>query len=144
MPDFKIKDSGERQSYDSGMVRDVQEGKPRFDLMWPLNVPFDEQFMTRIAMHLTKGIAKYGERNWEKADSQEELDRFRASAMRHLMQWYCGDRDEDHAAAVVFNLISAETVEYKLRSHGLAVTSGEAGSSGNWTSDIREAHELWE
>jgi Domain of unknown function (DUF5664) len=114
VPDYTIKDSGKRQKYDSGMVRDPQEGKPRFDLMWPLGVPFTEQFMTRIADHLTKGIDKYGPRNWEKANSQEELDRFRASAMRHLCQWYCGDTDEDHAAAVVFNLISAETTAWKL------------------------------
>jgi hypothetical protein len=114
MPQFVIKDSGQRQEYGSGMVRDLQEGKPRFDLMWPEDVPFEDQFMTRIAAHLTKGIAKYGERNWEKANSPEELERFRSSALRHMHQYLCGDTDEDHASAVVFNLIAAVTTEYKL------------------------------
>ena len=112
---YGIKDSGQRQEYDSGMVRDTTDGKPRFDIMWPLGIPFDEQFMTRVAMHLARGIAKYGERNWERANSQEELERFKGSALRHIHQWYTGDSpEEDHAAAVVFNLIAAETVRWKM------------------------------
>lgn len=113
--DFTVKDSGQRQSYGSGMVRDVQEGKPRFDLLVPEDVPFEEQFLTRAAVHMTKGAQKYGFRNFEKANSREEVDRFRASAFRHFMQWYCGMTDEDHASAVLFNLIAAETTSWKIR-----------------------------
>jgi hypothetical protein len=111
---FEIKDSGERKEYDSGMVRDTQDGKPMFGYLFPEGVPYDEQFLTRCAQHMTKGFEKYGHRNWEKANSSEEVERFRNSAMRHLVAWTCGLRDEDHAAAVVFNLIAAETTRYKI------------------------------
>lgn len=116
MPDFETKDSGARQEYDSGMVRDLQTGKPRFDLLMPLieGMPFGEHMLSRAAMLMDRGAQKYGYRNWEKATSQEEVDRFRASALRHMMQWIAGEADEDHAAAVIFNLIAAITTEWKL------------------------------
>ena len=34
---FETKDSGQRQEYKSGMKRDLQDGKPRFDLLTPHN-----------------------------------------------------------------------------------------------------------
>jgi hypothetical protein len=97
------------------MVRDTQEGKARFDLMRPVGIPYSEQFMTRVAELMTRGIGKYGLRNWEKADSQEELDRFMGSAERHLHQYLAGETDEDHAAAVVFNLLAAESTRWKMK-----------------------------
>lgn len=112
--DFVTKDSGVREEFDSGMVRDTQEGKPRFDLMFPKGIPYADQLITRFAALMERGMAKYGERNWEKANSQVELDRAKASAMRHLMQWYLGEKDEDHAAAVLFNLMAAETIALKM------------------------------
>jgi hypothetical protein len=115
LPEYTTKDSGERAEYASGMVRDSQDGKARFDLIMADGVPYDAQFLTRVAQLMTRGIAKYGSRNWEKADSAEELARFRGSAFRHLMQWYCGETDEDHAAAVVFNLLAAEMTEFRMR-----------------------------
>lgn len=33
---YTTKDSGKRQKFDSGMQRDIQEGKPRYDLMYHL------------------------------------------------------------------------------------------------------------
>lgn len=115
MARYETKDSGARSEYASGMVRDTQEGKPRFHLMLPLGVPFDEQMLTRLAALMERGMDKYGWRNWEKADSDEELIRFKESAFRHFVQWLTGEDDEDHAAAVMFNVIAAETVEYKRR-----------------------------
>lgn len=114
MSQFVTKDSGVREEYDSGMRRDTQNGKPRFNLMYPLDVPFDSQMLTRLAALMTRGIEKYGDRNWEKANSAEELKRFKESAHRHFIQWLCGDKDEDHAAAVMFNLIAAETLKWKM------------------------------
>jgi hypothetical protein len=111
---FITKDSGQREEYSTGMRRDTQEGKARFDLLFPLDVPYTEQFMTRVAELLCRGVEKYGTRNWEKAGTAEEMERFRASAMRHLAQWLAGDPDEDHAAAVVFNLLAYETTFYKI------------------------------
>lgn len=111
---FQIKDSGERAEFASGMVRDTERGKPRFDLLLPLGVPYTAQFLTRCAAHMAKGGEKYTDRNWEKARGSEELDRYRSSAFRHLMQWMADEADEDHAAAVVFNLLAAETVKWRL------------------------------
>jgi hypothetical protein len=111
---FVTKDSGKRQGYDSGMVRDIQENKPRFDLLNPLDMPYDETLMYRWAMLMERGMTKYGYRNWEKADSQEELDRFYASAWRHFVQAMSGEDDEDHLAAVCFNLNAITYLKWKL------------------------------
>jgi Domain of unknown function (DUF5664) len=111
---FLTKDSGAREEYDSGMVRDTQEDKARFDLMRPKGIPYEAQFLTRVAQLMTRGAKKYGFRNWENANSVEELERFENSAERHMQQYLAGERDEDHAAAVVFNILAAETLRYKL------------------------------
>lgn len=117
--EFITKDSGERQDYKSGMRRDLQTGKPRFDLIVPTSLPFDETMLYRWAMLMTRGAEKYGIRNWEKADSQEELDRFKASCFRHFMQWIAGDDDgEDHASAIMFNINCAEYVKYNIGMKG--------------------------
>lgn len=99
--DFVIKDSGRREEYSSGMVRDTQSGKIRFDLVyWPM--------LRRWAAHMTKGMEKYGENNWQKANSLDEARRFRASLLRHVDQYLAGDRSEDHASAIIFNLGALE------------------------------------
>lgn len=113
---FIVKDSGKRQAYDSGMVRDVQDDKPAFQYLMPEFLPYEEQILTRWADHMRKGADKYGPRNWEKADSEEEYSRFKASAFRHFMQWFCDDRTEDHAVAVFFNISAAEAVAWKIDS----------------------------
>jgi len=112
--EFETKDSGERVEYVSGMQRDVQSGKPRFDLLLTDGLPYKEQFLTRFAALLARGAEKYGERNWQLASSKEELERFKASAHRHFIQWASGELDEDHAVAVAFNLMAYEYVKWKL------------------------------
>jgi len=114
---YITKDSGERAQFDSGMQRDTEKGKPRFDLFIPEGVPYEEQFLTRIAALLARGAEKYEDRNWEQANSQAEVNRMKSSAFRHFMEWFCGNRDEDHAAAAVFNLLAAETTEYKINTN---------------------------
>ena len=42
------------------------------------------------------------------------MDRYHSSALRHLVQWINGEEDEDHAAAVMFNLLAYETTKYKM------------------------------
>jgi hypothetical protein len=49
-----------------------------------------------------------------KAEGPEEYKRFVCSFCRHLKQYLNGERDEDHAAAVFFNLNGAEYVRPKL------------------------------
>ena len=106
---FETKDSGERAEYASGMVRDTNVGKARFDLLFPLGIPYEDQFLTRCAELMARGAVKYGDRNWEKATSIDEVARMQESAARHFAQWISGATDEDHAAAVVFNLLAAES-----------------------------------
>jgi hypothetical protein len=105
---FIVKDSGKREEYPSGMRRDTTEGKPLYTLI-------PKELLKRYAEHLTKGAVKYGRENWKLANSQEELDRFRDSAFRHFMQWLGGERDEDHLAAVIFNMWAADYVEARLK-----------------------------
>ena len=105
MNEFAIKDSGARMQFDSGMVRDITEGKVRYDLV------LDGPMFERWAEHLTKGAQKYAPRNWMKAEGEAELARFRESAFRHFLQWFRGDTDEDHASAVFFNINGAEYVK---------------------------------
>lgn len=113
--EYETLDSGKRAEFESGMVRDTDDSKPRFDLLLPEAVPYSEQLLTRFAELMARGAKKYDARNWEKAAGAEELARFKGSAYRHLMQWLCGETDEDHAAAVMFNLMGAEYVKYKMR-----------------------------
>lgn len=105
---FITKDSGERKTFDSGMVRDTDSGKTKWHLV------ADGPLLQRWAELLTRGAVKYSEGNWMKAEGQAEYRRFKASAYRHFMQWYYDDTDEDHAAAVPFNINGAEYVKAKL------------------------------
>jgi len=105
--EYSTKDSGARVAFDSGMVRDTDEGKPRYDLipLYPLR---------RLAELYARGAKKYGEYNWQRANSDEELARFKASAFRHLVQWLDGDTDEDHGIAVAWNVFAFVWLERKL------------------------------
>lgn len=105
---YTVKDSGQRKEFPSGMRRDTDKGKPRYDLIIPAEATNETNMLYRLAEHMAKGAEKYGERNWEKANSEEEHSRFKASAFRHFMQWFYGEVDEDHAAAVLFNIQAAE------------------------------------
>jgi hypothetical protein len=107
---FTVKDSGQRHEFASGMRRDVTTGKTDYTLI------FDGPMLERWAAHLTKGAEKYSKRNWMQASGDEESERFRESAARHFMQWMRGDTDEDHAAAVFFNLNGYEYVKRHARS----------------------------
>lgn len=89
----------------AGMVRDVTDGKTNYLLA------LDGPMFQRWADHLTAGAKKYAARNWMGAYTEEELERFRESAVRHFIQWLRGDTDEDHAAAVFFNINGVEYVK---------------------------------
>ena len=98
-----VKDSGERKKFESGMVRDTSAGKTEWHRV------LEGPLLERWAEHLTKGAAKYpdlpnGSANWTLANGPEEYKRFRASLARHFFQFMRGDTDEDHAAAICFNL----------------------------------------
>ena len=115
MTKYTTKDSGKRQEYNSGMKRDTQENKPSFQYLLPKKIPYHNQPLTRFAELMTRGKEKYGPRNWELANSEKEMERFKASALRHMIQWQCDEEDEDHMAAVMFNLLAYETTKWKLQ-----------------------------
>lgn len=75
----------------------------------------DGPLYKRWAALLSANAARTGKRNWMHAATEEDLERFRESALRHMEQWLDGETDEDHAAAVLFNLNGAEYVRERLR-----------------------------
>ena len=153
---FETKDSGKREQFEGGMVRDVQEGKPRFDLVFDGSVTqflfyaqfpdkqevidafFDWytfptlghavyvvkeiaaleggtfEYLSRCSSLMIRGAVKYTEKNWMLAQGEAERKRFMSSACRHFGQYLCGDKVEDHAAAVWFNLNGYHYVDDKL------------------------------
>lgn len=94
MSDYVVKDSGERQEFDTGSRRDTQTGKGRFDLL-PVYA------IRRMAVHFEKGADKYGDRNWELG---QPVMRYLDSAWRHLMNLLEGEQTEDHPSAILFNI----------------------------------------
>jgi len=93
----KVKDSGERRNFKTGSVRDIRTGKGRFDLISPIA-------LRRLAQHLENGAVKYGDRNWELG---QPLAGYLDSAIRHLIDFLEGKRDEDHLSAGAWNIFSA-------------------------------------
>lgn len=132
MTDFETKDSGERQQWSSGMMRDVQKGKPRFALMWTKLQPYEDQMLTRYARLLARGAEKYDDRNWEEGSGQEELDYAYESLSRHVAQLICGERDEDHAAAVWFNTQLIEYLRWRME-----MDANEPPKGYEYESDVR-------
>jgi hypothetical protein len=109
-----IKDSGKRQVYSSGAMRDPSEGK----IDWT-RITFGP-LLRRWALHLTKAEAKYpdaalGVPNFALIETKEELLRYKKSAFRHFMSWYFDETDEDHAAATTFNINGVEIIKAKMR-----------------------------
>ena len=88
-----MKDSGQRETFDSGAVRDSDEGKPHPEYVSPFA-------MERLARWLAEGAKKYAPRNWEKGLG---IERCFASMYRHLLKYQMGEHDEDHLAAIFCN-----------------------------------------
>lgn len=105
---FVTIDTGNKVEFASGMHRNAAVDKPLPHLV--LSGPMFDRWGGLLA----RGAKIYGANNWLKAAGQPEYDRFKESAIRHFMQWYRGEVDEDHAAAVFFNINGAEYVLPKL------------------------------
>ena len=88
-----MQDSGQRETFETGAVRDTAEGKVRPDLISPFAVE-------RLSEWLRLGAEKYAPRNWEKG---LPVSRCTASLCRHLMKFQQGCTDEDHIAAILCN-----------------------------------------
>lgn len=94
---MRIKDSGDRTQFDTGAVRDMHSGKGRMDLL-PMSA------LIELSKHCEDGAEKYGEHNVDKGIPQHSLC---DSAMRHLVKYMRGDRDEDHLRAAAWNIMWA-------------------------------------
>lgn len=98
---FIIRDSGKRRKFKSGMVRDVVEGKGRYDLLSVIAID-------RLAKHYENGAKKYADRNWEKG---APLSTYLDSGIRHIFKFIEGHRDEDHLAAAMWNIAATIHIE---------------------------------
>jgi hypothetical protein len=112
VPEFIVKDSGERKEYNNGFVRDIEDNKTDLTQLFGMSdldlIP--QAMLERWIEHMRKGAVKYGRNNWTKARGEEAVDRFKRSAARHMNQWLRGDTDEDHVSAIVFNVWAAEEI----------------------------------
>jgi hypothetical protein len=126
---FVVLDSGVREEYPNGFVRDTEEGKEDFVRLFsdpkihaaitkePRLLDFlategahlvPPEMLIRWAVHMHKGAQKYGEANWRQARGVVAVARFCRSFCRHSVKWLRGDRDEDHAVAIMFNVSARE------------------------------------
>ena len=90
---MSMHDSGERQQFDTGAMRDTASDKSRPDLI----SPFAEE---KVGHWMRMGAEKYSENNWQKG---MPYSRVVASLKRHVMRYQQGDRTEDHLSAIIFN-----------------------------------------
>jgi hypothetical protein len=102
---FQVKDSGQREVFSTGAMRDIQEGKGRFDLIPPYA-------LERLAILYESGAKKYGEDNWRKGiPTRRCLD----SLLRHANKVVKGLDDEDHLAAVIWNAFTIIETQEMIR-----------------------------
>jgi hypothetical protein len=89
-------------NFETGAVRDTG-GKGRMDLL-PMCA------LIRISKHMEDALTHYPERNWEKGlPMHSMLD----SALRHLIKYMDGQKDEDHLCSAATNLLMALWTEEK-------------------------------
>lgn len=125
-----MKDSGKRQVFEAGAMRDSADGKPKYHLLPPCAWSalsnrygcFVEEFLMtsdethmralldalladfgcdRLVAWLEKGAVKYESFNWAKG---MPITRCLDSLGRHLRDLSAGKDDEDHAAAAMCNV----------------------------------------
>lgn len=108
---FETVSSDARVDLAGGMVRSPSDDKIDYTLIrkGPL--------FKRWAELLARGAKVYGKNNWllgtKSTDTEARKvtkDRYLESAARHFEQWLAGDRSEDHAAAVMFNMNGYEAM----------------------------------
>lgn len=87
--------------FESGAVRSSNDGRGRFDLI-------PAQGLQRLAMVAEEGAGLYGANNWKKGIP---LHRYLDSAMRHLVSYSTGDRNEDHLARCAWNCLALASTE---------------------------------
>lgn len=104
---MKLHDSGKRQVFASGAVRDSADVrlKGRFDLIAVAGV-FGQ------ALQMQRGAAKYDARNWEKG---MPLSVFLNSAIGHLLAHAQGFDDEPHLDAAQWNISCLAETQLRIK-----------------------------
>jgi hypothetical protein len=103
-----LKDSGEREEFDTGSRRDTRSGKGRYDLLWRGM----SDAVQGLAIILEQGADKYGDRNWEKG---QPLSRYLDSALRHLAAVARGEEDERHRSQAAWNILALDQTLARVR-----------------------------
>jgi len=97
-----MKDSGSKRDLGTGSMRDNADDKPRMELL-PLDL------LERVAFWYGEGALKYTDNNWRKGQPESVVI---GCLLRHLSKYQKNMKDEDHAAAIVWNalaLMNADT-----------------------------------
>jgi len=95
------------RQFKSGAQRDTGCNKLRHSLI-------PHEALNRVAQRYLDGAEKYGENNWMKG---MPLSVYYDSAMRHMHAWWSGDKNEDHVAAAVWNMLCAMWTEDNASKH---------------------------
>ena len=93
-PAAELKDSGARQTFQTGAVRDSAGNKSLMELLPPWA-------LLAYGWIMEAGARKYAARNWEKG---MPLSRYISSAQRHLQAYIMGFRDEPHLWQALWNV----------------------------------------
>ena len=113
------------REFDTGAQRDTGDGKLRMSL-----VPHAE--LKRVMKRYLDGAVKYGENNWMKG---MPLSVFYDCMHRHLDAWWRGDDSEDHAAAVVWNMLCAMHTETKAHNMDISTKEHQLDDRGSFPKD---------
>lgn len=114
---YTVHQQGAQAVHSDGVRRDTQQGKTLYTLLFPKGVPMDEQLFVRVARHYTKGGEKHGNRNWENSCAEDTLEHHTEALWRHFMEFFfdTGKNNEDHAAAVVWNVNAVDLTRRNIR-----------------------------
>src|SRR5262249_48362895 len=102
MSNARLKDSGEREHFETGASR--EPATHAFDLIPP-------EMRMRLSMHYRHATQKYAPRDWEHG---MPMSRSMSSVMSHWCQFMAGDRSEDHLSAIIWNAAAVITYEARI------------------------------
>ena len=122
-----LTDSSMREEFVTGMIREPNLMRGRYDLISPLALNrvavFVDGFimiptlgLEMLAIHYERGALKYAPRNWEKGGY---LSRYLNSAIRHAQKVLAEDMQEDHISAIVWNCFSIMHTEMMIAAGNL-------------------------
>ena len=90
-----LHDSGKRQEFKDGAVRDTAEGKGQQNLIVL-------EMIERLGVLLGEGAYKYSPHNWK---AGIPYSRCMDSLIRHVFKYNAGMDDEDHLACAAANIM---------------------------------------